>query len=103
MQDNDTFTITGDIIIQATSGEGFWEREFDIIVDKLKVVYNHNGMLDCINKSEHKNLDVFQDAERYFVKQELDSDTDTYDYRLATDGSAVELYADFEIYDEDVY
>ena len=98
-----TFTITGDITIQATDGFGIFKRKLNISVYKLKVVYNNEGLLDCVNKSEHKNLDLFQDAERYFVEQELDWDTDTYGYKLVTDGNAIEMYADFEIYGEDVY
>lgn len=94
-----TFTITGDITIQAT--DGVFKR--NICVDRLKIVYNHNGLLDHINNSEHMSLDMFQDAERYFVEQELDWDTDTYGYKLETDGNAIELYADFEIYGDDVY
>lgn len=94
-----TFTITGDIVIQAT--DGVFKR--NIIVDKLKMVYNNDKLLDYINKSEHMSLDMFQDAERYFVEQEVDLDADTYGYKLDTDGNSIELYADFEIFGDDVY
>jgi hypothetical protein len=67
------------------------------------MVYNNEGLLDYINKSEHMSLDLFSDAERYFVEQELEWDTDTYGYRLDTDGISIELYADFEIFGDDVY
>lgn len=89
-----TFTITGDITIQASQGA----QHLTISVDKLTVVYNHNGLLDHINNSEHMSLDMFQDAERYFVEQEVDLDADTYGYKLATDRNIIELYADFEIF-----
>ena len=102
--DTNTFTITGDITIQATDEVGMFEHKLNISVDKLKVVYNHDGLLEHAVQSEYTDLDVFYDAEHYFVEQQLEWDTDTYEgYKLATDGNAVELYADFEIYGEDVY
>lgn len=92
-----TFTITGDITIQATDGVEVFKRNISISVDKLKVVYNHDGLLEHAIQSEHTDLDVFYDAEHYFVEQEMDWDTDTHGYKLAADGNAIELYADFEI------
>lgn len=94
-----TFTITGDITIQAADGK--FKR--NICVDKLKVVYNNDRLLDHINNSEHMSLDLFSDAERYFVEQDMEWDTDTHGYKFETDGNAVELYADFEIFGDDVY
>lgn len=94
-----TFAITGDITIQVT--DGVFKR--NISVDKLKMVYNNDGLLDHINNSEHMSLDLFSDAERYFVEQELEWDTDTHGYKFETDGNGIELYADFEIYGDDVY
>ena len=93
------FTITGDITLRATDEYS----KFNISVDKLKVVYNNEGLLEHINKSEHKSLDVFSDAERYFVEQELVSVSYTQDYKLATDGNSIEMYADFDVYGEDMY
>ena len=94
-----TFTITGDITIQAADGT----FKLNISADKLKMVYNNEGLLDHINNSEHMSLDLFSDAERYFVEQELDLDTDTHGYKLDMDGNSIELYADFDIYGEGVY
>jgi hypothetical protein len=98
--ETNTFTITGDITIQATDGT----FKLNISVDKLKVVYNHDGLLEHAIQSEHTDLDVLYDAEHYFVEQELDWNAVTHkDYKLATDGNAIELYADFEIYSDDMY
>lgn len=97
--DTDTFTITGDIIIQAT--DGTFKR--NISVDRLKVVYNHDGLLEHALKSEHTDLEVFYDAERYFVEQEMEYPTTYAEHKLMTDDNSLELYADFEIYGEDVY
>ena len=82
-----TFTITGDITIQASQGA----QHLTISVDKLTMVYNNEGLLDYINKSEHKNLEVFSDAERYFVAQEMDWDTDTHGYKFETDGNSIRV------------
>lgn len=97
--DTDAFTITGDITIQVT--DGMFKR--NISVYKLKVVYNHNGLLEHAIQSEHTDLEVFYDAEHRFVEQEIDYPTTYAEHKLATDGNSIELYADFEIYGEDVY
>lgn len=94
-----TFTITGDITIQASQGA----QHITISVDKLTIVYNNDGLLDYINKSEHMSLDLFYDAEHCFIAQEMDWDADTHGYKFETDGNSIELYADFEIYGDDVY
>lgn len=88
-----TFTITGDITIQASQGA----QHITISVDKLTMVYNNEGLLEHALKSEHTDLEVFSDAERYFVAQEMDWDADTHGYKFETDGNSIELYADFEI------
>lgn len=94
------FTITGDITIQASQGA----HHITISIDKLKIVYNNDGLLDYINKSEHMSLDLFSNAERYFVAQEMEYSIDYQGgYKFETDGNSIELYADFEIYGDDVY
>lgn len=98
-QDTNTFTITGDITIQASQGA----QHITISVDKLTVVYNNDGLLDYINKSEHMSLDLFSDAERYFVAQEMEYPTTYAEHKLMTDDNSLELYADFEVFDESVY
>ena len=99
-QDNNTFTITGDITIQASQGA----HHLTISVDKLTVVYNNEGLLNYIKQSEHPILDLFHDAEHYFVPQEMEY-TDYYEkgYKFETDGNSIELYGDFDILGDSVY
>jgi len=102
-QDTNTFTIQGDITIQATQGDGFFLKPFTVFVDKLTVVYNNDGLLGMVSK-ENPIVDVILDAEHYFVPQDIEYTPDCLKgYRLKTDGNSIELYGDFSILDESVY
>ena len=96
------FEITGDITMDlCPSTEGF------VTIDKLRVVYNHDGLLEHIYNGEPCVPDndlLFTDVLTYVNmshdgKINVDFDGgDVYDY-LLTDDNSINVYADFVYYE----
>ena len=98
--DYNTFTIQGDITIQASQAA----HSFNIDVDKLTVVYNNDGLLDYMLNSTCPQIDLFYDTEHGFVPQEIEfSDYPYKEFKFVTDSNSINIYADFEICDDDVF
>lgn len=100
------FEITGDISIKIETEErGFGDKLNFWNVDKLRVVYNHDGLLEHIYNGEPcipDNLLLFRDVETYVnmshggqIPVDLD-DSDLTDV-LLTDDNSINVYADLTL------
>lgn len=97
--ERNVFEITGDITIDISSE--YLEDEF-IRVDKLRVVYNHDGLLEHVynGNDEPDTFVILCDVERYVNATlgggkpvTVNFTDDMYDYPLSDDNS-INVYAD---------
>lgn len=95
--ERNVFEITGDITIDISSED--LEDKF-IKVDKLRVVYNHDGLLEHVynGNDEPDTFVILCDVERYVNAtlgggKPVDFTWEMYDYPLSDDNS-INVYAD---------
>lgn len=93
------FVITGDITMDAASTGRKSDKGF-IVIDELRVVYNHDGLLEHVYKGndEPDTFVILCDVERYVNEsfgdgKIADFTDDVYDYPLSDDNS-INVYAD---------
>lgn len=97
--EHNVFEIGGDITIMMKADDN--TKPQAVIVDKLKVVYNNDGMLDHVynGKDEPDSFILFKDVEKY-VNQTYNVEIDLESYYTdipISDSKAVEVFADIYI------